>query len=140
MYNGEPPFMSGSDTSEAAADYIKEFAGTQRHFVLKFFLQRGSEGATVDEVELACGLKHQSAFPRMRELEGMGQIVRLVETRRTRSGLESHLFVIISEVNERDTIPYQERRFITRDLFEILLQHLDPAKRQHIWDHDLKDE
>jgi predicted transcriptional regulator len=52
----------------------------------------GRDGMTDDEIEVALGLRHQTASARRRELELMGRVFR-VGTRATRSGRQAGVYV-----------------------------------------------
>ncbi len=83
---GDPlPPYNGTDTSEAAAESIRERAPLLRQRVLNHIAAQ-PEGATCDEVEVATGLPHQTASARINELHRAGLIVDSGERRRTRSG------------------------------------------------------
>lgn len=79
-----PPFVRGSDTSEAAAEEIKPSAGHLRGLVAAHISGR-SDGATCDEVEAALGMRHQTASARIRELALSGAISDSGKRRLTRS-------------------------------------------------------
>lgn len=82
-YNGEPPFVAGSDTSEGAAESMKASAASLRAKVLGHIT---SAESTCDEVEVALGLRHQTASARVRELALMNKIVNSGKRRKTGSG------------------------------------------------------
>ncbi|HUT03305.1 MAG TPA: hypothetical protein VM163_05380 [bacterium] len=79
-----PPFVKGSDTSEAAAVSIEPSAGSMRSEVLGFLRDRG--GGTCDGVEVALNMRHQTASARIRELAVAGLIVDRGAREKTRSG------------------------------------------------------
>ena len=87
------PFVRGSRTSHAAAEAIEGVSGQQRSRVLAWFVSKGHRGGTSDELEDALGLSHQSAGPRIRELEKAGQLNRTTNTRPTRSGRAAGVLV-----------------------------------------------
>lgn len=90
----EPPFVAGSDTSEQAAESVKETAASVRNRILKFIEIRGEEGATCDEVERFLGLKHQTASARIAELHHkFRRIVDSGQRRKTRSGRNAAVYV-----------------------------------------------
>ncbi len=97
-FNGRPPFVRDVATREAAADSVASDAGTIRAAVLAYVKARG--GATCDEVEVALGLRHQTAGPRLRELALTGAIVDGGSRRRTRSGRAA---IVWAPVNESGT-------------------------------------
>jgi len=81
-----PGYVTGSDTSEAAAESIKGFAGSLRYRILQYILSRGQEGATDDEIERFFGMRHQTVSARRRELVQQGHIETSELRRRTSSG------------------------------------------------------
>lgn len=81
-FNGTPPFVAGSDTSESASEAIASTAATLRGKILRVLAEKPS---TCDEVEVALNMRHQTASARIRELFIMGRIVNTNTTRRTRS-------------------------------------------------------
>jgi hypothetical protein len=82
-YNGEPPFVTGSDTSEDASESMKASAESLRMKVLGHI---ASAESTCDEVEAALGLRHQTASARIRELALMNKIENSGKRRKTQSG------------------------------------------------------
>lgn len=82
-YNGKPPFVAGSDTSEGASESMEGSAATLRASVLRHIT---SAESTCDEVEVALGLRHQTASARVRELALMNKIVNSGKRRKTSSG------------------------------------------------------
>lgn len=85
-YGGFPPFVKGSDTSLFAAALIADEALTLRQKVFEYIRWRGDAGSTDDEIELALGMRHQTASARRRELFLMGRIKDSLERRKTSSG------------------------------------------------------
>lgn len=88
LYGGTPPHERQSDTSLAAAVSILPHVGTYQRMVYDWIAGQGPRGATDDEIELALGLRHQSASARRRELVLLGVLER-VGTRPTRSGRQA---------------------------------------------------
>lgn len=80
-----PPYVRGSDTSAAAAESMAPLTGKLRVKVYQFIGNR-MFGATCDEVEVALGLRHQTASARCYELKHMGWIYETNDRRPTRSG------------------------------------------------------
>src|SRR5690349_9049778 len=95
---GNPPDKSlpnsGTPTSKAAAGSMKTHAGQQRKLVRQFFVDRGSLGATQQEVELALGIAGNSVRPRCKELEQSGEIKNSGSTRPTLSRRNAAVWVI----------------------------------------------
>jgi hypothetical protein len=81
-----PPFVAGSDTSEAAAVSMFGRAPTLREMVLGELRRRAADGATNDELEAFFEWPHQTLSPRVRELVLKGHVVDSGNRRRTRSG------------------------------------------------------
>ncbi len=63
-----------------------------RELVRRAFELAGSGGLTVDQVEVAARLRHQTASARVHELEKAGALVRTKERRRTRTGATAWVF------------------------------------------------
>lgn len=93
MNINNPPYVRGSKTSKAAADYVKPKTPSMRERIYAYVLERGSEGATDWEIEKALNLKHQSASARRFELVGCGSLKLTEDTRPTESGCEAGVYV-----------------------------------------------
>ncbi len=109
---------NGTPTSIAAAQDAAPNAQQDRGRIYEFIRQRGIYGATCDEVEVALGLKHQTASARLAEMRGVvgKQTVCLVATdmiRRTRTGSKADVIVII---DLRDRITEREQPVSKADL------------------------
>lgn len=83
LFGGTPPYEVASETSKAAAESIKPNAAGLCSLIRNVIAQ--SEGMTCDEVEVATGLKHQTASARIRELALLG-VIQENGKRPTRSG------------------------------------------------------
>jgi hypothetical protein len=94
-YGDLPGHVRGSDTSRAAAESVRTTAPIQQAAVLAYLAQCGPQGATVDEIEEALGLRHQSASARMTEAVRMGLAEDSGERRRTRSGRTAAVWVVV---------------------------------------------
>ena len=82
-----PPYVKGSDTSQAAAESMKPHTPTLRHRVYQYILSRGDYGATDAEIERATGLKHQTASARRHELQNRyGAVIRHPSGKKRRTG------------------------------------------------------
>jgi hypothetical protein len=81
------------DTSQEAADLIKEKAPKLRERVYQYIRSKGAKGATADEVQVDLNLTHQTGAPRVTELARMGRIVRTDEKRKTRYGRNAGVYV-----------------------------------------------
>ena len=92
------PYVKGSDTSEEAAESMKDRAATLRFAVYRCVDSAGYEGRTCDEVEMIMDGKHQTISPRFTELSTEGGrdgrwLVRLQTKRPTRSGRSAFVYV-----------------------------------------------
>jgi hypothetical protein len=84
-YQGHPPFVVGSDTSERAADSVSACAASIREQVFRCIHQAGAEGATCDEVEVTLGYVHQTVSARICEMSQRDWIVDSGRRRQTRT-------------------------------------------------------
>lgn len=93
--NREPGvgFQAGSDTSQAAAEQVKESAVRQRMRVSGWVYGQGLHGATCDEACAALGLPSQSGSARFTELKQDGILVPTQETRKTRQGGKARVLI-----------------------------------------------
>ena len=82
----ELPFVSGSRTSEAAAESMKPTAESLRIQVLQFLEAMGGKGATDEEIQYALQMPGNTERPRRRELELAGFITKNGHERQTNSG------------------------------------------------------
>ena len=81
--DGLPGHVKDSDTSTQAAVEIQDDVKTLREKVLRYIARRN--GATCDEVEWNCRMRHQTASARIRELVKLGLIRDSGSRRNTRS-------------------------------------------------------
>lgn len=88
-----PPFVAGSDTSEAAAGSVEGLASTLRRRVWERIRGTGMAGMTCDEVEARLGLRHQTASARIRELAVRGLLADSGRRAATRSGRQAVVWV-----------------------------------------------
>jgi hypothetical protein len=82
------------DTSQAAARSLAGVAETLTEKVYAFVEAQGDAGATCDEVEIALGLRHQTASSRMWDLEGKARLRKTTATREARSGRQVRIYVV----------------------------------------------
>jgi hypothetical protein len=68
------PPHNGSPTSREAAESVRDHVSRLRAAVLDAIRSAGERGMTTDEVEVATGLIHQCASPRLIEIRRMGLI------------------------------------------------------------------
>lgn len=90
-YPNDPGFVAGNQSSEEAADSVKESANSIRNRIHKYVSQC-VDGKTCDELEAELYLSHQTASARCTELKQLGRLsARFDESgnkirRKTRSG------------------------------------------------------
>jgi hypothetical protein len=92
LYDGLPPHVD-SDTSEEAAERIASETGRLQAMVLDEVRRSGGHGRTDDELEVALGLRHQTASARRRELVLKGLVEDSGRRRATRSGRKATVWV-----------------------------------------------
>lgn len=85
-YGGKPPFIKGSDTSEAASKSMEPYAGSIQDRIRMWVHGRGDHGATLYEIETHFDLRHQTTSPRVRELYLKGWFYDSGRRRATDSG------------------------------------------------------
>lgn len=86
------PYARDSDTSRTAAMELAPVAGELCRRVLAHVRQTG--GSTVDEIEEALQMLHQTAGARMRDLVLKGYVKDGGERRNTRSGRKAVVWVV----------------------------------------------
>ena len=91
-YNGEPPFVAGSDTSEDAAMSVSLEAPVIRAKCLALIERSGTVGVTCDELEVMLRMRHQTISARVRELVLMEEIYDTGARRKTRSGRGARVY------------------------------------------------
>jgi hypothetical protein len=80
-------------TSRLAAESIAEDKPTLQAKVLRAILDRGSHGATDDELEVALKMRHQTLSARRRELVLASRITPSGRHRLTRSGRKAVVWI-----------------------------------------------
>jgi predicted Rossmann fold nucleotide-binding protein DprA/Smf involved in DNA uptake len=94
-YPNRPGSVANSDTSEAAADSLDDdLLSRMRRQCLDYITARPQLGATCDEIEVALGMRHQTASARLRELELAGRIEKTSYRRPTRSGRGAQVYLL----------------------------------------------
>lgn len=93
LYGGFPPHEH-TETSRAAAEDIRSIAIPMRERVFAFIRSRGNYGAIDEEIEIALGMKHQTASARRRELVLKGRVVDSLKERLTRGGSRAAVWVV----------------------------------------------
>ena len=94
LYDGRPPHVAGSDTSESAAEAIADCQPKLVEEVYRFLRRRQTLGATCDDVEVALDMKHQTASARLRELAQEERIVDSGRRGKTRSGRSAVIWIV----------------------------------------------
>jgi hypothetical protein len=69
-----PAYVANSQTSKQAADTIAPHTGQLREAVYRFFLKRGEEGATDQEVSACLAMLQDTARARRVELRNSGHV------------------------------------------------------------------
>ncbi len=90
------PYVSGSETSKAAAEKAKPNAASQRARVLKLITEscwRDDPGLTDEEIQDRLGLTGNTQRPRRMELLKTGVVKDSGRTRKTKSGREAVVWV-----------------------------------------------
>jgi hypothetical protein len=97
------PYVSGSETSEEAAESMIPIAGTIRRKALDYIRSQGGHGSITEQMGIAIGLKDQTASPRVVELAQAGFILKTRRTRKTTSGRRAAVYVTPEHwVEDRD--------------------------------------
>lgn len=94
-YDGMPPAERGSATSVAAAESMVKSQRDHQRLILNLMAERGGQGVTDDEGEQITGIKHQSYSAARRGLVLEGKVRKLGTQRRTRSGRQADVYVIV---------------------------------------------
>lgn len=81
-------------TSKSAAELINAGVKTIRQQVFDIIMNKGSYGATADEVAELLNLSPFTVRPRVTELYKLGKIVRSSERRKNSSGLKAYVYVL----------------------------------------------
>jgi len=101
------PYQSHSETSKEAAEK-KTDAGADRKTILGMIINRGVHGRTNDEISERLGKNSSFYSPRLIELERDGDIVKLRQTRKTRSNRRANVYVYHNHVAGRPIIPVKK--------------------------------
>lgn len=102
------PFVSNSATSEDAARSMVKPAAADRERVFAAISFAGRRGMTCDELEVALGMRHQSASARINDLQRERRIIASVRRRKTRSGRYAYVYL------DLNLLCYADRRLLTR--------------------------
>ena len=95
------PYVKGSSTSKAAAESVQSSASSLRLWIRLYIERQEGRGATCDEIEVALGLRHQTASARIRELVQKGNLMDSGKIRVTRARRNAVVWV----VNTRPDMP-----------------------------------
>jgi len=98
------PYQSHSETSKEAA-VKKKTAKAERTIITQMIINNGVSGLTNDEISEIKGKNSSFYSPRLIELERSGTIVKLKQTRKTRSNRDANVYVYHNHVNGREVIP-----------------------------------
>ncbi len=105
--NDEPPdrlpHKRGSKTSKLAAQLAKPFACKQLVRVYRYFVERGDDGATDDECQVALNLNGDSQRPRRDWLSQHGYLSKTKNKRLTRKGRPADVHVWSGKVLPKST-------------------------------------
>ena len=71
----------------------------------EFIAAGGRDGATRDEIETALGMLHQTLNPRLRELEQANCIEDSGAVRKTKSGMDAVVWVVVGPYVETSSTP-----------------------------------
>jgi N6-adenosine-specific RNA methylase IME4 len=96
-----PPFVRGSDTSEAAAESVAGNVEALRAIVFDCICSAGERGRTCDAIERRLQMLHQTTSARVRDLALMGKIKDSGQRRKTRSGRSAVVWVKAPPGSER---------------------------------------
>ncbi len=92
-YGGKLPFVHRSETSQAAAEaFLKP--GGPRHQVFEFIEQRGTYGATGEEIQAHLRMQGSTQRPRCCELEKARLIQKSGKKRPTTSNRLANVYVV----------------------------------------------
>jgi|HubBroStandDraft_5_1064220.scaffolds.fasta_scaffold294317_3 hypothetical protein len=105
------PFVTGSDTSEAAATAAEKTLSLTEARVHAWIVERGPAGATDYEIEVGLGMRHETASARRNGLVRKGRVHASGMKRRTGSGCWATVWVagagdvLVGAENDRATRP-----------------------------------
>lgn len=86
----------GNAESAEANDSIAAVKPTLRKRVVEYVRSRGTDGATSDEIEVALGMRHQTASARITEAKQLGLLEKTGTRRPTRSGHSAAVLVAVA--------------------------------------------
>jgi hypothetical protein len=94
-YGGDPPSVSHSETSQAAARQIKKRVGPL-HLVIIKFLTDNPHGATDEEMQIRIPMPANTERPRRRELELLGRVADSGRRKLTSTGRMAVVWALIA--------------------------------------------
>lgn len=95
-----PPARPECRTQVAASNAVAPYTPTMRERVLAYLLERGSEGATIEEIAGALGMRVSSVCGRVNELRKVDRIRDRGVTRANQSGVQAIVWVAYIENGE----------------------------------------
>ena len=104
------PWVTGSETSKAAADAGRSWAATERERVLRFLRRRGWTGATDEEIQYGLPMQPNTQRPRRVELVRAGTVEDSGRRRRTRAGRQAVVWVVAGAMSKRRVVPARKDR------------------------------
>lgn len=105
------PYQPHSQTSIDAARR-KNNAGADRLIITELIHKSGTKGRTNDEISAILGKNSSFYSPRLIELERAGHIIKLKETRKTRSNRRANVYVCPLFTFRRETITVKREQKI----------------------------
>ncbi len=119
------PFARGSATSKAAAQAVAPYLSPMRARVCNALIQAHPAGLTCDDIEVATNTSHQSASPRLRELEALGIVRETTVKRATRSGHEAFVWELTGNAPSRSALKIAASKSApSRDAIAKTVKHL----------------
>ena len=112
------PYQKHSETSRQAAEE-NTTAATLREKIFQMIKDSGQHGMIADEVRQRINKSSNSTIPRLVELNRAGRIVKLQETRKTRSNRNANVYVVPELVGDRDIEPPKSGDFYRDNGYEI---------------------
>ncbi len=98
VYGGLPGQQPVATSLDAAISMLGHVAGL-RERVLRYVAACGARGATVDEIEVALDMLHQTASARARELVLLDAVYVSTLRRKTRSGRYARVLLVGADPN-----------------------------------------
>lgn len=81
----------------------------------------GADGLTNDQISEQYNKTGSMFSPRLIELEREGHIVKLMQTRKTRSGRQANIYITPDFINDRQIVPVKgEEEKLTPEIFQFI--------------------